>query len=49
MASGHTDDVPNTFDLEANPIPESSALLHGFHSLHGVFVTYFFGVSLLNR
>ncbi|PHS03115.1 MAG: hypothetical protein COA78_19040 [Blastopirellula sp.] len=26
MAYGHTDDVPNTFDLEAMPTPESSSL-----------------------
>ncbi|MGY8768066.1 MAG: hypothetical protein ACKVH8_06520 [Pirellulales bacterium] len=28
MAFGHTDDVPNSFDLEAQPTPESSAVLH---------------------
>ncbi|PHS00793.1 MAG: hypothetical protein COA78_23535 [Blastopirellula sp.] len=27
MAYGHTDDVPNTVDLEAQPTPESSAVL----------------------
>ncbi|MGY8770078.1 MAG: hypothetical protein ACKVH8_16800 [Pirellulales bacterium] len=27
MAFGHTDDVPNTVDLEAQPTPESSAVL----------------------
>ncbi|PHS18326.1 MAG: hypothetical protein COA78_02325 [Blastopirellula sp.] len=26
MAFGHTDDVPNTFDPEAEPTPESSSL-----------------------
>ncbi|MGY8767688.1 MAG: hypothetical protein ACKVH8_04530 [Pirellulales bacterium] len=28
MAFGHTDDVPNKFDPEAKPTPESSAVLH---------------------
>ncbi|MGY8768344.1 MAG: hypothetical protein ACKVH8_07950 [Pirellulales bacterium] len=28
MAYGHTDDVPNTFDSDAKPTPESSAVLH---------------------
>ncbi|MGY8767541.1 MAG: hypothetical protein ACKVH8_03775 [Pirellulales bacterium] len=28
MAFGHTDGVPNTFDPEALPTPESSAVLH---------------------
>ncbi|MGY8766997.1 MAG: hypothetical protein ACKVH8_01035 [Pirellulales bacterium] len=30
MAYGHTDDVPNTADLEATQTPESSAVLHEF-------------------
>ncbi|MGY8768047.1 MAG: hypothetical protein ACKVH8_06425 [Pirellulales bacterium] len=33
MAFGHTDDVPNAFDLEASPTPESSTVLHDFRTL----------------
>ncbi|MGY8767818.1 MAG: hypothetical protein ACKVH8_05205 [Pirellulales bacterium] len=34
MAFGHTDDVPNTFDPEAKPTPESSAVLHNVKVLY---------------
>ncbi|MGY8770206.1 MAG: hypothetical protein ACKVH8_17455 [Pirellulales bacterium] len=33
MAYGHTDDVPNTFDLEAQPTPESTSVPPGVKEL----------------
>jgi hypothetical protein len=34
MAYGHTDDVPNTFDLEAEPTPETSSVPPDFKVLY---------------